>query len=277
MLRKLLKYDMKAVWKIWIRLAAAALLISIPGGLCIRFITYTIGESSGFLLLRLTAVFGMLASILTIAGFLIVTEILVFWRFYKNFFSDEGYLTFTLPVSRAQLLLSKTLNACIWMVASGAVIVLCILEIVLVVDPRAIGAFFKGLGWWLGQDWSFLLVIYMLQLLVLAVAGLWLSVSMIQLCITIGSIIAKRFKILASIGIYYLFNMVPGFAGQLITVVGIFSATGTIETVLAGISDGEAPFFLALILLVATVIVATLAYFIHTLTLGKLERKINLA
>lgn len=276
MLRKLLKYDLKAVWKIWIWLAAAALLVAIPGGLCFRFLNSTMGESSAFFLLQLSAVLGVLACMLVIGGFLVVTEILVFWRFYVNLFSDEGYLTFTLPVSRAQLLLSKTLNACIWLLSSIAVITVSILEITLIVQPAAIGELFKGLGTLItmGGFWS---VLWFLELILIALAGIWLSVSIVQLCITIGSIIAKKHKILASIGIYYLVNMVLGFAGQIFTVVGLFSAVGAIDTVLSHVSEAEAPFFATLILLAAAVIVATIAYFIHTITLGKLERKLNLA
>lgn len=274
MLRKLLKYDMKAVWKIWVWLAAAALLIAIPGGLCFRFLSSTIGESSAFFLLQLSAVFGVIACFLVIGGFLIVTEILVFWRFYKNFFSDEGYLTFTLPVSRAQLLLSKTLNACIWLVASYGVILICVLELSLVAAGPA--TFFEGFRFYLtgAGIWP---VLWILELLLMAFAGTWLGVSIIQLCITIGSIIAKKHKILASIGIYYLVNMVLSFAGQIITVVGLFSAVGAIDTVLSGITEHEAFPFISLLLLIATVILATIAYFIQLITLGKLERKLNLA
>lgn len=276
MLRKLLKYDLKAVWKTWLWLAAAALLVAIPGGFCFRFLNSTMGESSAFFLLQLSAVLGVLACMLVIVGFLVVTEILVFWRFYVNFFSDEGYLTFTLPVSRAQLLLSKTLNACIWLLSGFAVITVSVLEIVLIVQPSAVGELFKGLGTLitLGGFWS---VLWFLELILIALAGMWLSVSIIQLCITIGSIVAKKHKILASIGIYYLVNMVLGFASQIFTVVGLFSAVGAIDTVLSHVSEAEAPFFATLILLAAAVIVATIAYFIHTITLGKLERKLNLA
>ncbi|MBQ9785398.1 MAG: hypothetical protein IJW29_07845 [Clostridia bacterium] len=277
MLRKLLKYDIKAIWKIWVWLAVAAVLISVMGGLCMRFLVDTAEEASAFIILKIIAIFGVLACYLTIAALLFVTAILVYWRFYKNFFSDEGYLTFTLPVSRAQLLLSKTLNAAIWMVASGAVITLCFAEVILIVDPVIFADLFQGIGWLLRQDGAWVLLMYLPQLLLLGIASLWFNISLIQLCITIGSVIAKKHKILASIGVYYLVNMVLGFAGQLITIVGVFTAVGSIESVLSKISSFEAPFFLGLVLLVATVIVASAAYLLHIITLDKLERRLNLA
>ena len=48
----------------------------------------------------------VIACVMAIIASAVVTELLVFVRFYKNFFTDEGYLTFTLPVSRKDLLLS---------------------------------------------------------------------------------------------------------------------------------------------------------------------------
>ncbi|MDO5291891.1 MAG: hypothetical protein Q4F05_03985 [bacterium] len=44
--------------------------------------------------------------------------IYIIYRFYKNLFTDEGYLTFTLPVSRMQIIGSKYLVSCSWFAGS---------------------------------------------------------------------------------------------------------------------------------------------------------------
>lgn len=276
MLRKLLKFDMNAVWRIWIWIAVAAPLAALLGGFCLRFLTHTAESDANLLLLRILTVFGVIISFFTIGALLIVTLILVYWRFYKNFFSDEGYLTFTLPVSRAKHLLSKTLNACIWLTASACVILLCIAEISLIVSPATLKAFCVGIGE-LYADMGAWGVLYTSELLVLIAAYLWVSVGLVQLCITIGSIIAKKHKILAAIGIYYLVNTVLGFVVEVIMILGIFSAGGAIDDVMARVSTAEAPALIALVLLIAAVILSTVAYLIHIITLDKLERRLNLA
>ena len=63
-----------------------------------------------FLILGLTATFGII--LLTCAAF--TTAIIIAVRFYKNTYSDEGYLTHTLPVKRGTLLLAKVIAGTIW-------------------------------------------------------------------------------------------------------------------------------------------------------------------
>lgn len=52
--------------------------------------------------------------IVLISAAAFATQLVIAIRFYKNIFSDEGYLTNTLPVTGGKLLLSKTIAGCIW-------------------------------------------------------------------------------------------------------------------------------------------------------------------
>ena len=49
-------------------------------------------------------------------------------RFYKNMVSGEGYLTFTLPVTVPQLLISKLLVAFVWQLVTIAAILVSVFE-----------------------------------------------------------------------------------------------------------------------------------------------------
>lgn len=66
-------------------------------------------------------------------------------RFYKNMVTEEGYLTFTLPVKVEQLVISKLLVAFAWQMIT---IVLCLLSVFLVFVPGHIsfGEFFGELS-----------------------------------------------------------------------------------------------------------------------------------
>lgn len=109
MLGKLIKYDMKALNRFLIIIHAFLLLAA----LFIRFfitnrIHFTGEEDSVLLILTYILAF------MLIVGASFATQIIIAVRFYKNLFSDEGYLTNTLPVTRGQHLLSKTIAGTIW-------------------------------------------------------------------------------------------------------------------------------------------------------------------
>ena len=66
--------------------------------------------------------------LLTITGIaaIVVTFFMIIVQFNKSLFGNQGYLSFTLPVSSGQLLASKALVACFWMIASWIVSILVI-------------------------------------------------------------------------------------------------------------------------------------------------------
>ena len=114
MFRKLLKYDMKSVWNVWRIMAATIFGLSIVGSFVLRYIlthAEKMFDSPGLMLMFSGF---MLCAVLSFFTACAVTAIFVLIRFYKNFFTDEGYLTFTLPVKRSTLLNAKTANAMIW-------------------------------------------------------------------------------------------------------------------------------------------------------------------
>lgn len=109
MLIKLMKYDFKALNRYLILihafLLAAAAAVRI-------FLTEPLrpGDSQSIIV----STFGMILFVLIAVGISFATGLLTAIRFYKNLFSDEGYLTHTLPVTRGQHLLSKTIVGTAW-------------------------------------------------------------------------------------------------------------------------------------------------------------------
>lgn len=111
MLGKLLKYEIKDTARIipffYIITALVAAMVLISKKLGLGWFKTT---SSVLLILVGIAV-------------VIVTFVVVVLRFYKNLYSNEGYLMFTLPVKPQQLLISKTIVAFAWLVISMLVFV----------------------------------------------------------------------------------------------------------------------------------------------------------
>ena len=85
MLKKLLKYDFKAVLKIWWIAAAAMLALSPIGGLCFQI---TFSDRRFAAVVNTIAAIGMALTYVAFAAFVLLSALLLAIRFYKNFFNN---------------------------------------------------------------------------------------------------------------------------------------------------------------------------------------------
>ena len=122
MFTKLLKYEFRAQRKLLSILSLSALGAGIIGGLMMWLITgsdviygsfTTENDFAAAMLISFSTTL-MLGAIFAIIAYIVAVYILLLYRFYKHHFSDEGYLTFTLPATTHQILLSSILNIIIW-------------------------------------------------------------------------------------------------------------------------------------------------------------------
>lgn len=133
MLGKLLAYDLRALSRILIPVHLAAIALGLIGSAAgfIGFSSYefrdAIGGSSSSIATAITGMAGLMLLLCIVALFscCIATFVIVLVRFYQNLFTDEGYLTLTLPVTAVQQLTSKLLAGIIWMVIDGVVMLIC--------------------------------------------------------------------------------------------------------------------------------------------------------
>lgn len=118
MLKKLLKYDLKWIYKLLIIFYILGITFAILGR------TFTEIENS--------VIFNIIGQICNGTAIAMVVNVLInnlmrVWaRFSRNVYKDESYLTHTLPVEKKTIFLSKVLSAIITMVTSAVVIVICI-------------------------------------------------------------------------------------------------------------------------------------------------------
>lgn len=130
MLKKLFKHDMRSVSTLIFSLTLLVLGTTLVGTAASK-IAVEIGNyyGTGFSVARmiLQGVLGMLTgiSVIAIVAFAVIVLFILMSRFYKNFFTDEGYLTFTLPVKTSSLLFSKLWTTVIWTLYDCAVVVVC--------------------------------------------------------------------------------------------------------------------------------------------------------
>ena len=206
MLKKLLKYDFNAIFKYWWIGALTTFILSFVGAGCgsILETEKDLPES-----VSIFATIGLVLIVLSFFAFIIMNALLVYIRFYKHLFSDEGYLTFTLPVKRNQILASKLLSG--GLATFFTAIITAINSAIIFLITFKKDFFYQG--WKKDFDISvnrlianhgiFNLVIESLEIVLIFILSIILITLFTYLCITIGAIISKKAKLASAIGIYY--------------------------------------------------------------------------
>lgn len=274
MLKKLLKYDLRSVFRFWWIVALISVGMAVLGG----FAQSILYNNDIPRVINVIASIVVFFSYFCMMGLAVLTQVLLFIRFYRNFFTDEGYLTFTLPVKRETLLNSKVLAGFIAMAAAAAVCALNF-SIIFAIPQYEVfrsGEFFSGIEEGLREIPDHLvgpLIIMGIEALVLAALVLLLSVLFLYCCITFGSMLVKKGKLFASIGMYYGIGSSIISAMQLILILSVGSITVWMEP----ISEWQAPTIVTLILLGGILFLAALCALVYAFTHWMLGRKLNLS
>lgn len=117
MLGKLIKHEWRSTWKLPTALCCFTLLMTLLGALSFKMPMWQklIGNnSSAMTFMDLMAVAILITYFVTIIISAYAIMIYFAIRFYKNLYTDEGYLMFTLPTTPKDLILSKTLISGLW-------------------------------------------------------------------------------------------------------------------------------------------------------------------
>lgn len=222
-MRKMLKHDLNSVWKIWRIMAPIVLVTAVICGFAMRLIEADISWPEPLDII--VPMFSSLVSLtwpMLMSAFSIVTLILIVIRYYKNFFTDEGYLTFTLPVSRTKLLNSKIIMAFFWLALTVAVCMVAYGLYYCSAFGEEIWEFFSEIFSEIEQtepdtvpppdDETLKIVTHVFvffgELLIFSAVASAADVMFLLLCVTIGAVIVKRAKLVLGLGLYYVVNYI---------------------------------------------------------------------
>ena len=231
MFGKLLKYEFKSQQKLLTILSFAALGAGLLGGLALwllvdvlKNVEDTFAAAIGSVLCTIF----MFGVILAIVAYVVGLFILLIYRFYKHHFSEQGYLTFTLPVTPHQTLLASILNIVIW---EAIALVTCLCAVCLMLAPSLAFAWkdavpeIKMVWKELAENLPQLGGGYKVLSVLVTVAS-WAYALIIPLtCITIGCLLTKKYRILTAFAIYYGLqlgvSLVSGVISVILTVAGL--------------------------------------------------------
>ena len=224
MFSKLLKYEWKANAGLLGILSLCALGAGLLGGGVLRALLYMTekAQQNSAAVLGITGLSSLLAFIaLALVAYGLGVEFILLLRFYKSRFTDEGYLTFTLPVKTEEIFLSSYAVALLWSLIAAAVIAASVgLAAVLGAGDR-LGEIFQDIsGDYVcvieGQPgYRCFTALSVLQ----TVVSVFYSLMMLMTGITMGCVLAKKHKLLASVGLCYGLHMAVGVADSILTMV----------------------------------------------------------
>ena len=267
MVKKLLGYEIKY----YLKIVVFYLPVTILMGLLVRFVQffkidhyiYDFLFSSSILLLYIGS-----------AVTLIATLVLAVVRFYKNLYSAEGYLTFSLPINNHQIIISKIIGYVIFQAISVVAVIIgwCIAFIGVKEVWSVVGNIFSLFGQIPNKVH---LALFILEIIILIALSSLVNPLLYYSCITLGQI-AKKHKILFSIGIYYGYTIIVQVLATAFSIVIMLMGTaGAFESL--SIWIGNHPYAALHIFFCTTIIafvgIGALFYFI---TYRIMTNKLNL-
>lgn len=226
MLGKLIKQEWKATWKYLILANGGILLFSIIG----RIGQYLIPDQNSSLsvLGNIAATVYMSAYIFSLIGVFFITHILLIVRYYKNFYTDEGYLMHTLPVSPASKLFSKFIVNFTWYIVNlfCTVIALIILLFPFGEAEIAFTAFGKSLDF-VSEILNAPIWLIIIFFLILGVVSIIHSIMKYYFCISVGANFSH--KIIGAIltyGVLYVISQIASVIFLVASSIGFTEAPG---------------------------------------------------
>ena len=229
MLGKLIKHEFAATWRVMLVLSLILVGVGISCLCCFAGLAAVIHNSpdynSGALSFSVFSIVGFLL-IASFAVFILVKIYLVI-RYYKNLYTAEGYLTFTLPASTTQIISAKVIVGTLWTLLTMFLLVIDFFCALFgfgfaITEPTEIAALPSDLIDIVTFDQSMLLPL-MVTIYILSAITTLLSY---YFCITVGQLWRKH-KILGAILCYvglsivirivtFFQQMFSGFSGGLL-------------------------------------------------------------
>lgn len=288
MLKKIIKHEFKATSRFFLTayiIFTALLVLERFSLLATEFWAET-SETLSSIIATITGLFTFF-TILAFIALLAAPFFYNIYRFYRNMLSDEGYLSFTLPVTTAQHLWSKMIVGVLWNIITSAVVILLGTLFAVSMDPGIFGEFFIQFGklWARGYEaGGFWLILMILMLLISAPIQQGTQLLFIYNAMSIGQC-ANKHKKAATVGFYFGFNFIMSSISQSITTLVaqfwgndiVISLENMIDTSLT--SENYVVFFqmICVSLLIALILNLLLAALHFFLARYFLTKKLNLA
>lgn len=216
MVKKLFKHEFKA----WLRVMAIVWAVMLAFAGVYRLFLCFESDSIAYTIISVLA---LCVYIIGLSVCLVFCEIFGVVRFYKNLFSGEGYLSFTLPVTAGEHIWVKALT-------HGAMMLITMLVVCISLLILSAGEVFAEISRAATSFWGNLpeealghIIGYGAELLILMLVSFVFSPMLYYACICIGQLFRKH-RVLGAIGIYFGYYYICQIIASIFT--GLMAAFG---------------------------------------------------
>ena len=206
MLSRLIRHEWRETWRIPVISFLVILFLTLVCFICFRQMEPPADENS----VNAGAFVIMMLYCLIISCISTVVTIYIAIRFYRNLYTDEGYLMHTLPVTPRQLILAKLLVAALWVFVLSLLALWAICCILLFGLPAMalvdMSVIIPELTEYFPQIFGMGPVTFLLFYVLLSLVSAFSSVLVAYAAISLGQLFSKH-KVMASILCYIGFTM----------------------------------------------------------------------
>ena len=261
MLGKLFAQEMRALVKPAAIMLAIMVVAGVVGIGCIEatdavsraagFASRYVNEASAASNLTVVLVMAALFCAFLVWASLVAVYVFIAMRFYRTMFTDEGYLTLTLPVRTGALVTAKFCAA--FLLAAVFTLAACALASLAVLaisdgDGDMVSVVLSLLGGWsaltgsggvassvIGVANALVLSLYNLSLLQAGISAAY-TVGLAFLSLTLGAWWARRHKVAAAVALYVGIGWVISLLFSIVGVLAMMGDTGTASFMLGTVS-----------------------------------------
>ena len=197
---------------------------------------------SSIIFLNIIKISSISIFVLSCLFLMVISTVICIQRFYKNMYSAEGYLTFTLPVTNAEHIFVKLLVA---VISEMTCLLTIIASICIVISSQPFSDLINYIN---GALNDLLLpevgvagsVLYVIEVIILLLTSSISTLLLYYACITIGQT-AKKNRVLAALGAYFAYYLITQMLNTIFSIVSAIAGSfHFLQLVLAFIESNTA-------------------------------------
>ena len=213
--------------------------------------------------------------VVAVLGSLVFPLIFGVLRFYKNLFSGEGYLSFTLPVTPFQHVWVKLITAVLVSVCS---VLVALASLVVITAGDVLVEIIKAAEYlikiWLQTEYTLHIVLYAVEFLLLLLVSCFWQFLLFYTCIAIGQTFKKN-RVLGAVGVYAIYYAICQVISTILTAVVSMASFELFTAIEQFIVDHPVGFIHG-VLCGTTVFTVLLALLYFVITYNTIRKKLNL-
>lgn len=269
MVKKLFKHEFSAVLRTWLPMQIILLAVALFGRIIQFFESNT--QAYNIVFTSATVIY-----VLALFAALMLTLIFGIVRFYKNLFTCEGYLSFTLPVTPTQHIMVKTLVAGASMV--GTVLV-ALLSFMLFSAGEVFAEVMKAAGYLIKlfakEFGAGNTVAYVFEGIALVAIYILMMYLLYYACIALGQTFKKN-RVIGAVGVYFIYYTITQVFGTILVIICTFLADSGLFSAISNFIDAQPEISVHLILCALLFWAALFAAIYFLIVKWVIRNKLNL-